>query len=366
VTAGLNQPVNRKVALRIDGLFEDSGSFRDFVGLTRRGVTPALTVAASDRTRVTLRYEFLGDSRVADRGITSFQGRPADVATSTFFGNPGLSDVAATVNHASGLIEHRMGRLTLRNRTVVANYDRSYQNFVPGPVDAARTQVTLTSYNNATNRTNGFNQTDATLQLSSGRIRHTLLGGVEFGRQATNNFRNTGYFNNTATSVLAPLTNPTISTPVTYRQSVTDADNHVTATVAAAYVQDQVDLSRYLQVVGGVRFDRFDLDYHNNRTSETLDRRDDLVSPRAGIVFKPVVPLSFYGSYSASPELGRPVRLPDRHHRTGQARAVPQLRGGGQVGCGARPGSHDGRLPLEPDQHSFSGSERSDTHRADR
>jgi catecholate siderophore receptor len=61
-----------------------------------------------------------------------------------------------------------------------------------------------------------------------------------------------------------------------------------------------VDLSKYVQVIGGVRFDRFDLTYHNNRTSETLNRVDDLVSPRAGIVFKPVAPVSIYGSYSVS------------------------------------------------------------------
>ena len=65
-----------------------------------------------------------------------------------------------------------------------------------------------------------------TSTVSTGRIRHTLLAGAEFGHQLTDNFRNTGFFNNTVTSVLAPFTNPTISTPVTYRQSATDADNH--------------------------------------------------------------------------------------------------------------------------------------------
>jgi catecholate siderophore receptor len=53
-------------------------------------------------------------------------------------------------------------------------------------------------------------------------------------------------------------------------------------------------------VSGGVRFDRFDLTYHNNRTGETLGRIDDLVSPRAGVVFKPIAPVSVYGSYSVS------------------------------------------------------------------
>jgi hypothetical protein len=50
------------------------------------------------------------------------------------------------------------------------------------------------------------------------------------------------------------------------------------------------------QIVGGLRFDRFDLTYHDNRANTTLARPDNLVSPRAGIVVKPIAPLSLYGT----------------------------------------------------------------------
>src|SRR6185295_2588180 len=69
---------------------------------------------------------------------------------------------------------------------------------------------------------------------------------------------------------------------------------------AATYVQDQIELSSKVQVLTGVRFDHFNLKFHNNRTGEDLSRVDNLWSPRVGIVFKPVVPLSLYGSYSVS------------------------------------------------------------------
>jgi catecholate siderophore receptor len=105
--------------------------------------------------------------------------------------------------------------------------------------------------------------------------------------------------NNTTVSVFAPY-NPTISTPVTFRQSATDANNHLRTNLGATYVQDQVELSRYVHVTAGVRFDYFDLEYQNNRNNDNLRRIDHLVSPRAGIVFKPLTPLSVYGSYSVS------------------------------------------------------------------
>jgi catecholate siderophore receptor len=300
ITAGINQPLSNKVALRLDGMFEASNSFRDYASLERGGVTPTATIVASTNTTITLRYEYLKDTRTADRGITSFQGRPADVDPATFYGNPDLSEVRAEVNVASGAIEHHAGRFVIRNHTLVANYDRFYQNFVPGAATADRAQVTLTAYNNATNRTNVFNQTDIISVVSTGRLQHTLLAGAEVGRQLTDNFRNSGFFYNTATSLLVPFSNPTIFTPVTFRQSATDADNHLTTNVAAVYGQDQLELSRHVQVLAGLRFDRFDLTYHNDRNGDTLSRPDNLVSPRAGIVYKPIAPVSIYGSYSVS------------------------------------------------------------------
>ncbi|MGH7526671.1 MAG: TonB-dependent receptor, partial [Gemmatimonadales bacterium] len=97
-----------------------------------------------------------------------------------------------------------------------------------------------------------------------------------------------------------PLDHPTISRPLTFRPSETDADNRVRATTLGVYFQDQVALTPYLQLIAGARLERFDLTVHNFRNGEDLDRRDDLVSPRAGLVVKPVEPLSLYGSYGVS------------------------------------------------------------------
>ncbi len=299
-TADFDQPLGEKFALRLNGLFEDSGSFRDGVDLERSGVAPSLTFLSGDATKVTLGYEHFRDTRVADRGITSFQGRPADVDIDTFYGNPDDSHVKAVVNLASATIDHQFGKLTLRNRTTYGDYDRFYQNYVPGAVTADKARVTLTAYNNMTQRENLFNQTDLTYGLATGTMRHTLLAGAEVGRQLTDNFRNTGFFNNSTTSILVPYANPAIDTPVTFRQSATDADNHLRTKVAALYAQDQIEISSRLQLVAGLRFDRFDLEYHNNRNGDDLDRADDLISPRLGIVVKPVAELSLYGTYSVS------------------------------------------------------------------
>ena len=110
-TTDLDQPLSDKVALRLNGMFEDSDSFRDGVDLEalRRHADAHLRAPAS-RTKVTLGYEYLHDTRVADRGITSFQGRPADVDTVDVLRQPGDSDVRAHVNIGSATVEHRSQR----------------------------------------------------------------------------------------------------------------------------------------------------------------------------------------------------------------------------------------------------------------
>lgn len=299
-TIDLDEPFGDKVAFRINGLYEDSDSFRRHVNLKRYGISPTITIAAGPQTRITLGYEHFYDRRVADRGIPSFQGRPADTPISTFFGNPSDSPVRVGVNLASGAIDHQLGQLNIRNRTLFGDYDRYYQNYVAGAVTADKTKVTISAYNNATKRRNLFNQTDLTFTLSTGRIRHNFLAGAEVGRQLTDNLRNTGFFNNATTSILVPYENPITNTSVIFRQSATDANNHLQANLAATYAQDQIEISRHLQVIMGLRFDYFDLQFRNNRTGENLRRIDRLVSPRLGIVLKPIDTLSIYGSYSVS------------------------------------------------------------------
>ena len=93
------------------------------------------------------------------------------------------------------------------------DYDRFYQNYVPGAVTADESRVALTAYNNATQRQNLFNQTDLVYSLATGPVKHTLLAGARAGRARTRTTSGTpGYFNGLATSILGPLLAPRRST----------------------------------------------------------------------------------------------------------------------------------------------------------
>jgi catecholate siderophore receptor len=65
-----------------------------------------------------------------------------------------------------------------------------------------------------------------------------------------------------------------------------------------------VEITPWLQVVAGLRFDSFDLDFRDQRagniTQREFSRRDEMLSPRLGLVLKPMQALSLYASYSVS------------------------------------------------------------------
>ncbi len=300
LTTDLGYSVRNNLGLRLNGLYENSRSFRHHWRMERYGVSPSLLYQASPRTQLRLRYEHFGNDLTTDRGIPSFQGRPSPAHRSAFFGDPDLNFTTVAVHLGAAAVEHQRGTWHLRVAALAGDYDKFYQNIVPGAMDPTGTLVRLTGYNSGTVRRNLFTQTDITGVVYTGTLRHTLLIGSEFGRQRSDNLRHTAYFAGGATSILAPFAAPTVNVDARFRQSAGDADNRPVAHIAAVFFQDQIELSRRLQLVVGLRYDRFDMDFFNRRNHSSFGRTDNLISPRLALLVKPADRLSFYGSYSVA------------------------------------------------------------------
>ncbi len=299
MTADVNQVINDRVAFRINGVFEDAGSFREGVDSLRLGISPTVTIKATDRTKVVLNMERFHDERTADRGIPSFQGRPVDVKRSQFFGDPRRSNSDIEVLSFNSLIEHKFDiGVTLRNRTNYAQFDKFYENvFANGPVSGGL--VPLGAYNNTTDRENVFNQTDFLYSLETGPIAHTLLAGIEIGQQITHNKRDTGFFNNDPRPFRVPLSNSITNVPIVFTNTPGDANHRSRVDITSFYFQDQIELIPQLQAIVGVRYDLFEVNFQQkNGDEDRLKTKDGLLSPRFGLIFKPIEPLSIYATFS--------------------------------------------------------------------
>jgi catecholate siderophore receptor len=312
ITGDFNQAVNERVALRLTTLYEDSNSFRDYDEVQRWALNPTASFALSDATLVEAGYEHYEDERTVDRGLPSYtkpghsRGKPLDVNDSTFFGSPDDNYSTAKVDALSNRITHQFDNgVTLVNQTRWAQYDKFYKNVYPSSsYNASTNKVSLAAYNNSTDRTNLFNQTDLTIKGNVLGFDHTLLVGTELSRQDTENFRETGYFNAAGTQKNATVTpqNSVYHAPVYFKHAKTDADNKSVADTAALYVQDQIELSEHWEALLGVRYDNFkvDVDDYKGGGHAKVSSTDDLFSPRAGLIYKPLDNLSFYTSYSLS------------------------------------------------------------------
>ena len=300
ISADLDQPLSDALGVRLNGVYENSDSFRRHVDLKRYGINPTAAVLLGPDTRVDLSYEYFHDRRTADRGVPANGNKPIRGFTRTFFGDPDKSFAKANVNLATLAVEHRFAEgLTLKNRTMFGDYDKFYQNIFPASFNPATQRVTLSGYNNRNDRKTLFSQTDLVWENRLAGIDQTLLLGFELGREKSRNRRTTASF---VGSNSVPVSNPTVDANVIFAPSATDSNNRVKANVAALYVQDQLRPASWVEIVAGLRFDSFKIDVDDFRANGggRFGRRDHLWSPRLGLILKPSDDLSLYASYSRS------------------------------------------------------------------
>jgi catecholate siderophore receptor len=315
-----------KAAVRVNGFYEDLNNHRDAFGGERYAVNPTLAAEIGTSTRIDIGYEYIRDNRVVDRGIPSaFVGSvtapagPLRGFRDDFFGQRGVNDTDFEASVFNARFESRItDNLTFTALGLYGDYDKIYRNvfaatgIITNPTTGART-FGAEAYIDPTTRKNYIGQANLELRVSTGPIDHVILVGGEYTRQDSTNGRVNGFPNpaviGTAASRRATgiplIKNPVLPT-FTFvpgrlgndnRNFVSDLDQ------VSVYAQDQISFGEKVDLIAGLRYDRFDNTITNLFASPAplaVKRVDDLWSPRVGLVFKPVPEASLYVSYSRS------------------------------------------------------------------
>ncbi|WP_309750962.1 TonB-dependent siderophore receptor [Novosphingobium sp.] len=297
----LNLPVSENAALRINGTYENFDNDRDLFGGHFIGLAPTLTLAPADGTRVVLAYEYAADDRVIDRGVPSLGGRPIGGYDQAFFGSASVNTGSVDAHIARIRIDQELGEgLTLDVTGQYAFYDKQYANLLPGVATAST--VSFSGYEDTNTRSNWIGQTNLVWKGQTGGIGHTLLVGGEISDQSTGATRRNVLFaasgGGTAASATLPLAQSFSFPAISWTGLVTNGQTKVKS--RSLYIQDQIELAPWLQVIGGVRYDRFQISAVNLLTSVPSARTDNKWSPRLGLVLKPQENLSLYASYARS------------------------------------------------------------------
>ena len=295
----LNSGINETLAVRINAMIEDSGSFRQGVESEKKAINPTFTFKPSDKTKIVVGMEYFNDKRTNDRGIPSvdngLKSYPYSTSRSTFFGNASQSPNEAIVKNGYAIIDHTFDNsMSVKNTTRFSDYDKYYQNVYANSSVQANGTLTIDGYYDNTQRQNFFNQTDLIYNFKTGSVSHKLLTGLEIGLQENQNYR----IVNSGTDPTPLASNPfallTFNSSRS-RNAYTDISNQ------AIYLQDQIYLNEQFQIVTGLRYDKFKTKFNDSVTpSNSANVNDQFISPRVGLVYKPIEPVSIYTNYSLS------------------------------------------------------------------
>ncbi|MES2026450.1 MAG: TonB-dependent siderophore receptor [Pseudomonadota bacterium] len=291
------------ISFRMTGAVERADSFRDQQFLDREAFAPSMAIKIDADTNLLLQAEYLHDKRVTDFGIPSLNGRPINVAPSTYYGSGNARDAdsaESTTSSASITLDHRFNsEWSIRNAFRYYQYKLDRYNTIPGVVTATADPAFPSGYKVARSRgaiarnEHGiFNQTELTQNATIGGMAHQILYGVEFGTQDRTQLNRSG----SAADVDAfnPIALPASTSNLTINPGTSNSGS---STVAAAYVQDLISLSDKWKALVGIRYDSFKQEVY---VAGNPNRNDTAWSPRAGLVYQPTTTQSYYVSVSKS------------------------------------------------------------------
>ena len=311
-----NASLSDSVALRVNAMIERLDNHRDYFDGERLGVNPSLKVQLDERTTIDLSYEYVDHQRFIDRGIpTGADGRPVAAFKNIVFGDPDINSNELTANLWRASVQRDFSDTLKVNASLFhGDYDKLYQNFYASSYDELTTpqEVTLDGYVDTTQRRNTIFSLNLIKEFSMGDYSHLLIGGVETIDTQSNQDRWNAFWSASQddTEVFAIADALSIRGGVGVNvagvESVNDFsrdlndDTRVSVKVTSAYIQDEISVNQYFDVVMGARFDSFDITVDNIASSEQRSRKDERISPRFGLVAKPLENISVYASYSES------------------------------------------------------------------
>lgn len=350
-TADANQQFTDSTALRVNAMaHQNDVAGRDVESFERWGIAPSLALGLGTDTTVTLNYVHQHDENVPQYGVPFINGRVLPGAdSSTYYGYRNMDTQEIDTDGLTAILTHRFSdTLSLRNLARIQDTDQFSLVDAPQGTFCLPSNVQPTGLACPENVPRGtylpsgprglgrdttnrliYNQTDFTLSFGTGGIDHTVVTGFAFTHETytlttTNDYRNpdgTNPFGVTGLPLM-DLYNPDTLYRGPVNRTLTGKSDGELDNVAV-YLFDTLKFSDQWQFNGGVRYEQNDgstITYNvqaaaangglppagsppiGTITGATAPAKnsDDLLSYRAGLIFKPQENGTLYLSYGNS------------------------------------------------------------------
>ncbi|SKA32460.1 iron complex outermembrane recepter protein [Chitinophaga eiseniae] len=314
-------PISSKIAYRVNGTFETADSYRDQVHSKRYYVNPSLLFKLSDRTELLVQGDYLKHDFTPDFGLGSIGDTLINKAPrNTFYGAPWQYAHTQQAT-ASANIKHKFNENWSINGLIsYSKYDRDYYSIERIQAKSSG-DWDRPAGRNATNEDYYAAQVDLTGKFKTGSVEHTVLAGVDADRYLTGTYGYGLALPKVGSNYIYDKLNVLEPNKYTLRTDRPDDTlltvNNVPINRVGAYIQDLVSISEKLKVLAGVRVSYLQSEmpvaYNFANGSKTFTatkgKYDNAVSPRFGIVYKPIATTALFASYSTSftPNTGQDI-----------------------------------------------------------
>ncbi|MCU4677116.1 TonB-dependent siderophore receptor [Catenovulum sp. 2E275] len=301
ISADYTNGLTDKLAVRINGAWQDSDSFRDQVTLQKQVFTPSLYYQINQDSSLTYEFEYVDLKQHFDRGIivlnNDFNTLPAD----RFLGNP--NDKPMNVHSLGHQLTYHLELNSSWSLLTGLNYRTSTLKGFSSDAELATSRQSVFDDGETLTRQHRYRNysaedLSARVELSGHLItgdwiHHLLIGLDSYDydlNTALSRFRggkgsySINIFDN-AVQQAGPevsLLNHNIENQQAY----------------GLYVQDQIDITHKFKVLLGLRFDEIEQTIQEKVAQVSSVDTEQQLSPRLGLVYNLTPQMTLYSSYS--------------------------------------------------------------------
>lgn len=308
-------PLGDRVAIRVNGAYEDSESFRDTVESKRKFLSPSILAKLGENSSIWYELEWSEQELPFDRGIPAVRGVLGTIPVTRFLGEPGDGPTVAKVTGHQAQFEHNFGNDWIW-LVGAAHRNTGLKGFGQNPDFAAgrnrfftdgRTLARQRRFSDYTSEDTVF-RTELSGNAETGAVTHHLLFGAdqekfELGRYQ-DRYRPPVFSGTTTLAVSnaidifnpvygnAPLTTPpSPNTAVNFNDTETQKSYGV-------YFTDQMDLTERFKLRIGGRYDSFKQSFVNRLGAAPPKQDVSEFNPQAGVVFEQSESLTWYAAWA--------------------------------------------------------------------
>lgn len=291
-----NTPLSESVAIRIVGAYEDAESFRDTVETEKLGFSPSIAWRISERSQLVYELEYSDQETPFDRGVIAINDQLGLIPESRFLGEPEYGPIETSV--LGHQLEYQHDFNDEWNALIGFNLRDTELDGL-----ASENGFGTPDANGDFGRFSRERDYDASYQVFRaelsgsfrvGNIDNRIIIGLD-----VDEFENDQVaFRDRTTDQIINIFNPVYgNSPASGLILAPQIDRVETQESVGLYLQNQISLTDRLDIRIGARFDDYEQELVNRRSSSVSRYTETQVSPQIGVVYQATDTLSVYAVY---------------------------------------------------------------------